>query len=106
MVNQEQIIKGICNYYEAEICKKASGLMQFGAYFLLPSIPARVQSLLADPKVSPILSDLRNEDGLYDLEEVKKRAAEAMRHVGRLEMYGLILNGDDVEMIYNYIKRS
>ena len=106
MVTQEQIIKGIANYYEVEICQKASGLMQFGAYFLLPSIPARAQSILSDPKVSPILSDLRNEDGLYDLEEVKKRASEAMRHVGRLEIYGVALNDDDVNMIYNYIKRS
>ena len=106
MVTQSQIIKGVSNYFEAEICQKASGLMQFGAYFMLPSISARVQAALTDPKVIPMLSDVINADGLYNLDEIKDRAAKAMKHCGRLEFYGLILNSEDVDLLYDYIKRA
>jgi len=106
MVNQEQIIKGITNYYEKEICQKASGLMQFTSYFMLPAIPNKVKTVLEGMDKDPLISDLINADGMIDLDAVKERATVAMKHCGRIEVYGLYLNMDDVNMIYDYIMRS
>lgn len=105
-VTTEQVLKGVQSYYEAEFCQKASGVDKFAAYFMLPSIPSIVQAKLEQFKGSPLANGLINADGLIELDEVRTRAAEAMKHCGAIDIMGFRLGVNDVDKLYEAIWRS
>lgn len=105
-VTADQIKKGAISYFETEICQKASGVDKFAAYFVLPSIPGIVQTKLDQFGGSPFANGLINPDGQVDLDAVRERALAAMQHCGSLDIMGFRLGPDDVESIYNSIRRA
>lgn len=105
-VNADQIAKGATAYYEAELAAKTSGVSQFAAFFLLPSVPGMVKRKVAELAATPFAADLVNADGLVDLDAVRDRAQMAMAKCGSVELMGFRLNADDVSKLYDYIRRA
>lgn len=103
MVTADQLVRGATNYYEQEIARKAGGLSQFAAYFLLPSIPGKVKAIYDQYRDNPMLSDLITQDGLINIEEARNRARSAMEHCGSIELASFRLDKNDVESLYSYI---
>ena len=105
-VTMDQLQRGVVSYYEAEIAQRASGVGQFAAYFIMPSIPGMVAQKVEQFRNLPIASGLITADGLVDIDAVRDRAAEAMKHCGSIELYGFRLNADDVTKLYDHIRRA
>lgn len=106
MVTVDQICRGFAEYYETEVCQKASGIGQFGAYFMLPSINGIIRRKYEELRGSDLLRDIISEDGLLDLDQAHARAAEAMQHCGSLEVAGFKLTSADVDALYSAIKSA
>ena len=102
----DQIQRGAAMYFEEEICRKAVGPGQFLAYFALPSVPKIVEDKVRQFAASPLGADLVSEDGSIALDRVRDRAKDAMNNVGSLEIMGFRLNTDDVDSLYEYIRRA
>lgn len=105
-VNMDQIVKGVSTYYETELASKTSGVGQFAAFFILPSIPGIVRSKLQALTASPFAADMVTPDGLVDLDAVRNRAQTAMQKCGSVEVMGFRLNNDDISRLYEYIRRA
>lgn len=105
-VNADQIAKGVTAFYESELATKTSGIGQFTAYFILPSVPGIVRQKVAELAATPLANDLVNADGLIELELLRDRAQTAMQKCGSLEIMGFRLNSDDISKLYDYIRRS
>lgn len=105
-VTMDQVLRGVQSYYETEFCQKASGVDKFAAYFMLPVIPNIVKKKLDAFKGSPLVDDLINSDGLVEIDTVRERAAAAMQHCGSLDIMGFRLNVDDIDRLYESIRRS
>ena len=106
MVTIDQVQNGIAAYYEREIAQKANGLGQFAAYFFLPSISSMVSEKINMLRASPLGTGIINADGLIDLDTARERAMSAMQHCGSVDIMGFRLNQNDVENLYEYIRRS
>lgn len=105
MVNVDQVVRGACGYFENEICRKATGVAKFGAYFMLPMLPQKVNDLMAAYAASPLFSSIFR-DGQIDLELARDYAREAMRQCGSLDVMGFRLDSTDVDSLYEYIRRA
>lgn len=106
MVTLDQIQNGITAYYEREIAQKANGLGQFAAYFFMPSVPELVHEKIAALRESPLANGLITPDGLVDLEAARDRATSAMQHCGSVDIMGFRLNKNDIDALYDYIRRA
>jgi hypothetical protein len=56
-------------------------------------------------KGNPIMSDMFNENGDVDIDELYNTAKQAVRKSGQFTVYGVILNESDIDRMYNYIAR-
>ena len=56
-------------------------------------------------KDNPILSDMFNENGDINADEVYNMAKQAVRKSGQFSVYGVILDETDIDKIYAYISR-
>jgi hypothetical protein len=104
-VNTERIQIGVTNYIEQEIASKAVGLQKFITYFALPKVNKMVAHYMLQLKDNPILSDMFNENGDINADEVYNMAKQAVRKSGQFSVYGVILDETDIDKIYAYISR-
>lgn len=105
-VNIDQLKRGITAYAEAELCPKVSGIGQFAAYFLLPSVSNIVEAKFHEFQASPLMADLFTENGLLELDEARDRASAALEKVGSLQVMGFRLEPSDADSLYEYIRRA
>ncbi len=106
MVTLEQVQNGVIAFYEHEMAQKANGLGQFAAYFFMPSVPSLIQEKINKLRESPLASGLMSPDGLIDLDAVRDRAAAAMQHCGNIDIMGFRLYNNDINALYDYIRRA
>lgn len=106
MVTIEQFERGILNYYESEIAQKATGIGQFAAYFLAPSIPNKVSKKVEELRKSGMVDDIINADGLIDIDLAHKRALDAFEHCKSIELFGFKFNASDANKLYEAIERA
>ena len=106
MVTLDQVQNGFTAYYEREFAQKASGIGQFAAYFFMPSIPALIQEKIAALRESPLANGLISPDGLVDLEAARDRAISAMQHCGSVDIMGFRISKNDIDSLYDYIRRA
>ena len=104
-VNTERIQIGVTNYIEQEIASKAVGLQKFITYFALPKVNKMVAHYMLQLKDNPILSDMFNENGDINADEVYNMAKQAVKKSGQFSVYGVILDETDIDKIYAYISR-
>ena len=108
IVTIEQIQAGVIKYIDSELAPKAGGLAKFGIYFMAPSIPALVKEKVLQLKATNLMNDVFDDNGNIKLEEVYKRAKDAMSKSGKVYIPQLNYFADDkdIEILYNLIKNS
>jgi hypothetical protein len=104
-VNTEQVQNGVANFIEQELASKAVGFQKFAIYFALPRVNKVVANYMHQLKGNPIMSDMFNENGDVDIDELYNTAKQAVRKSGQFTVYGVILNESDIDRMYNYIAR-
>lgn len=104
-VNTEQIQIGVTNFIEQEIAAKAVGFQKFATYFVLPKINKVIEQYMVQLKDNPIVSDMFNENGDINIDELYNMAKMAVRKSGQFAVYGVLLNENDIDKIYSYIVR-
>lgn len=105
-VTIEQFERGLLNYYESEIAQKATGLGQFAAYFLAPSIPNKVRKKIEDLRGSGMIDDIITPDGQIYIDIARDRALNAMQHCKTVELYGFKFNSSDITKLYDAVERA
>ena len=108
VVTVEQFQAGIIKYIDSYLAPKATGLQKFAIYFMAPSIPNLVNSKVQEFKNNGMLSDLFDESGNIKLDDVYKRASEAMKHSGKvyIDKLNYFADEQDLQTIYNLIKTA
>lgn len=106
IINIQQAQRGVINYVENEIAKKATGLTKFGVYFILPKLSNNTAKLINSLKDNMMFKDMFDENGNIELDSVYNGAKEAIKKSGQFEMYGIIFNESDIDKLYNYIKNT
>ena len=104
-VNTEQVQIGVTNFIDQEIGSKAVGFQKFAIYFVLPKVNKVVANYMHQLKDNPIMSDMFNENGDVNLDDLYNTAKQAVRKSGQFAVYGVILNETDIDRIYSYIAR-
>lgn len=107
-VTMEQLQAGVIKYIDSYLAPKATGMQKFTLYFLAPSIPNMIAVKVQEFKNSGMVSDLFDETGNIKLDDVYKRAQEAMKKSGKLyiEKLNYFADEQDLQTIYNLIKAS
>lgn len=108
VVSTDQVRVGIKKYVENEIANKATGVVKFLVYFMLPSIDKGVVDYINKAKDSGMFSEMFNENGHVMIDEVYDRAVFAMDKSGKvlLDKFNLTLDKTDVEKLYQYVKEA
>ncbi len=104
-VNTERIQIGVTNYIEQEVASKAVGVQKFITYFALPKVNKVIAHYMVQLKDNPILSDMFNENGDVNIDELYSMSKQAVRKSGQFAVYGVLLNESDIDKIYSYIAR-
>jgi hypothetical protein len=104
-VNTERIQIGVTNFIEQEIASKAVGFQKFATYFVLPKVNKVIEHYMVQLKDNPILSDMFNENGDVNVDELYNMSKQAVRKSGQFAVYGVLLNESDIDKIYSYIAR-
>jgi hypothetical protein len=104
-VNTERIQIGVTNFIEQEIARKAVGFQKFATYFVLPKVNKVIEHYMVQLKDNPILSDMFNENGDVNVDELYNMSKQAVRKSGQFAVYGVLLNESDIDKIYSYIAR-
>ena len=105
MVSLPQISKGIATFIEQELIVHGNGKQKFVMYFLIPQIPHKVEQLYNDYKDNMFVNDFIKPEGI-EIEELYRTAKEAINRSGNIDLFGIILNEQDVDKLYGYITRS
>ena len=106
LINVQQAQRGIINYVENEIAKKATGLTKFGIYFIMPKLSTNTAKMINSLKDNVMFKDMFDENGNIELDAVYNSAKEAIKKSGQFEMFGIIFNESDIDKLYNYIKNT
>lgn len=108
IVTIEQINSGVIKYIDAELGAKAVGLTKFMVYFIAPSIPQIVTTKINQLKSVEVFKNLFDENGNVNLDNLRARAMDAIKHSGKVYIQGLdyFVDETDIEKLYTYIKNS
>ena len=104
-VNTQQVQIGVTNFIEQEIASKAVGFQKFATYFVLPKVNKVIEQYMVQLKDNPIVSDMFNENGDINIDELYNMAKQAVRKSGQFAVYGVLLDESDIDKIYAYIVR-
>lgn len=108
MINLNQAKTAISLYIENEIAAKATGVTKFLAYFVLGSMQNTLDEYLKKITENPLftLSDMYdNETKQIDVEKLYTYAKNAMQKTGSLTMYGIIFKPEDIDILFDYMRR-
>jgi hypothetical protein len=104
-VNTQQVQIGVTNFIEQEIASKAVGFQKFATYFVLPKVNKTIEHYMYQLKSNPIIGDMFNENGDVNVDELYNMAKQAVKKSGQFAVYGVLLNGSDIDKLYAYIAR-
>lgn len=105
MVSLPQVSRGIITFIEKELILKADSKKQFVMWFIIPQVPKKTEQLFNSYKDNIVIKDFITDDGI-DIENLYKYSKEAIRKVGNMELFGIVLNEQDIDRIYEYITRA
>jgi hypothetical protein len=104
-VNTQQVQIGATNFIEQEIASKAVGFQKFATYFVLPKVNKTIERYMHQLKSNPMVSDMFNENGDVNVDELYNMAKQAVRKSGQFAVYGVLLDESDIDKLYAYIAR-
>jgi hypothetical protein len=108
MININQVKTALSLYIENEIANKASGLTKFLTYFVIGSMQSRFDDYIKTITENPLfaLSDIYNKQtNEIDIEKLYTYAKNAMQKTGSLTMYGIIFKPEDIDILFDYMRR-
>lgn len=105
MVSLPQISKGITTFIEQDLIVHGTSKQKFIMYFIMPQIPQKVESLFNQYKDNIIVSDYIKENGI-DIDGLYRTSKEAINKSGNIELFGIILNENDLDKLYTYISKA
>jgi hypothetical protein len=108
MININQVKTALSLYIENEIANKASGLTKFLTYFVLGSMQSKFDDYIKTITENPLfaLSDIYNKQtNEIDIEKLYTYAKNAMQKTGSLTMYGIIFKPEDIDILFDYMRR-
>jgi hypothetical protein len=108
MINLNQFKTALNLYLENEIASKASGVTKFLTYFVIGSMQSRFDDYLKTITENPLfaLSDIYNKQtNEIDIEKLYTYAKNAMQKTGSLTMYGIIFKPEDIDILFDYMRR-
>lgn len=101
VVTLQQVYNGVQNYADKEIACKAVGVNKFMAYFVIPSIPNKINELLN--KYNAFLTPYFDSNGNIKLDELYNALKQAMQRTIQFEYAGIIFKENDIDMLYRYV---
>lgn len=105
MVSLPQVSRGIITFIEKELIFKADSKKQFVMWFIIPQIPKKTEQLFNSYKNNIVIKDFITSEGI-DIENLYKYSKEAIKKVGNMELFGVVLNEQDIDKIYEYITKA
>jgi hypothetical protein len=105
MVSLPQISKGLITFIEQDLIVHGTSKQKFAMYFIMPQIPQKIEGLFNQYKDSIILKDYITEGGI-DLDGLYSSSKQAINKSGNIELFGIILNEQDLDNLYNYISKA
>lgn len=102
-VNLQQFERGITNFIDIEIGRKATGGNKFLTYFIMPLLPKKIEKEFNNLKDNVIFSDFLDENGNIKIDDLYNNSKQAIQKSGTIELYGVIFNESDIDKLYNYI---
>lgn len=108
MINLNQVKAALNLFIENEIAAKADGVTKFLAYFVLGSMQNTFDSYLKTITANPLfaLSDMYNkETNQVDVDKLHAYAKSAMEKTGSITLYGMIFKPEDIDTLFNYMRR-
>ena len=108
MINMNQVKTALSLYIENEIAAKATGVTKFLTYFVLGSMQSKFDEYIKTITENPLfaLADFyHKETNQIDLDKLYNYAKHAMEKTGSVTMYGIIFKPEDVEVLYDYMRR-
>jgi hypothetical protein len=108
MINLNQFKTALNLYLENEIASKASGVTKFLTYFVIGSMQSRFDDYIKTITENPLfaLSDIYNKQtNEIDIEKLYTYAKNAMQKTGSLTMYGIIFKPEDIDILFDYMRR-
>lgn len=108
IVTLEQVQAGLIKYIDTELAPKATGMAKFAIYFVAPSIPTKVNTIITNAKNTGMIDDCFDESGNIKLNEVYRRAKDAISKSGKvlIPQFNYFADEKDIEVLYNLIKNS
>lgn len=106
VVTIEQINAGVMKFVESQIMPKANDIGKFVIGFTIPSIPAKVTSMLNQYKETGMINEFFDESGNIKLDDAYQRAKDTIAKIGKIHIPQLKYNVDaeDIDILYNLIK--
>lgn len=108
MINLNQFKTALNLYLENEIASKASGVTKFLTYFVIGSMQSKFDDYIKTITENPLfaLADFYNkETNQIDLDKLYTYAKNAMQKTGSLTMYGIIFKPEDIDILFDYMRR-
>lgn len=106
-INQDQLILGVCKYFENEIISKApNGFEKFKMGFVYGGLKNKLPTIISNLRENPIMTtiDVFDADGFLDVDIMMKYAKESLEKSGKITISNLIFSNEDLNSIYNYLK--
>lgn len=108
LININQLKSALNLYLENEIATKASGLTKFLTYFVIGSMQSKFDEYIKTITENPLfaLSDIYNkETNQIDIDKLYTYAKNAMQKTGSVTLYGIIFKPEDIDILFDYMRR-
>ena len=108
MINLNQVKTAINLYIENEIAGKATGMTKFLTYFVLGSMQNTFDKYIESIISNPLFASSDMYDSAtkqVDLDKLYAYAKTAMEKTGSISLYGMIFKPEDIDVLFNYMRR-
>ena len=105
-VNTNQLQIGIINFIENEIARKAVGFQKFATYFVMPSIPKKIQDYVNSLASNAMFEEYFDENRNVNVDLLYNNAKQAVAKSGQFTAFGVILGETDITRMYEYIRSA
>lgn len=105
-VNIQQIQTGVSNYIDNELGKKAVGVQKFLVYFAMPIVNNNIVKIVNTYAENPLTKEMFDENHNVNLDMVYQMAKNGIQKSGQFIYLDIIINENDIDKIYNYIKST
>lgn len=104
MVNIEEVKRGVVNFIDAELGRKATGFNKFSVYFMMPIIDKKIEAYVNQFRNNEMTKDFFDANGNIDIDMLYNYSKQAIQKSGQFIIFGIVINETDLDKLYKYIK--